>query len=110
MTVHEAADQAQEFLDGYLIDNEYFTPQEDRENPDQEFHELRVLTLWMATGDDQTGHINLQFEYGGAVNLSKHDPKAKANQSVEALKKAYPEIAQFPIDIEVKKARPPRRL
>ena len=87
-------------LKAYLSEHLYFTPEEDLDNEDAEGTELMVcLCLGVAPYE---GKVHIEFEYGSAVDLSKHDPQKAAKACVEALKEAVPEVQAFGVAFEVR--------
>ncbi len=97
--IQEMADELSDFLDDYVAANKWFTPEDDRENEDAEDEELTVLMFDAAW--DSGGKIHVHFTYGESVDLSKHDPKARAEECMRAANEALPDLARHAIEVTV---------
>jgi hypothetical protein len=100
MDIKDAARTANQFIDQYLADNHFFTPDEDLANEKAGDRECHVLSYFGATPKGPAT-LHLIFFYGQNVDTNTHDPEKCAKKTILALKKALPKIAQLTLEYEV---------
>jgi len=107
MTIDDAALLAEQFLDNYLTTNEYFTPEEEIMESDEEDPKalrlcfIRTIPHTLVPLDIPANTIRYLFTYGR--HFYKDDPELieLVEQCMNALKMAHPEIASFKSQISL---------
>ena len=99
--VQAVCESAREFLEGFLLENLCFTPDEDLENEDAEGSELIVCLCYKVV--PYKGKVHVEFQYGSAVDLDEQDPQKAAEVCIDALTATIPAVETFDVTFEVRR-------
>lgn len=94
MTIDEAIDVAEQFLQEYLLRNEFQIVTDQNGN----VNEIAMVLQYVA---ESAGGIEIEFTIDATPTVSEDGPEVAnlMQQAVEALKAAHPEVTKYKISI-----------
>lgn len=93
MDVEEAAQRADGFINRYLAEHNFFTPDDDRAADTGDFQ--RYVLIYYGAIDLEDGTLEMQFYWGSEVDLDVHDPHLCMGKTMTALRATLPELDDF---------------